>query len=235
MEGHFKLRLQSFSKIDAFLVCYWFIDQNYFFLFFCGRKYLSLQLINFTVDQCHHHNSSFKINVTGDNKATKSIKQKSRTTYERAWMRFRNHFKCSDEFESRMPTEEEFLSYFGFLRKEKQHSSSSLWTIFSMLNSVCKGKYEIPLQTYPRLRCIIKSYDVDIKKKAYTFTNEEIAEFVQNESLSGAYWLVRKAIVILTYFGGLRHAEVMSLTLENICCDPEGLNIFHQRGNKKAR
>ena len=104
-----------------------------------------------------------------------------------------------------------------------------------MLNSVCKGKYGIPLQTYPRLRCIIKSYDVDIKKKAYTFTNEEIAEFVQNESLSGAYWLVRKAIVILTYFGGLRHAEVMNLTLENICCDPDGLNIFHQRGNKKAR
>ena len=196
---------------------------------------MSLQSINFTVDQCYHNNSSFKINVTGDNKATKSIKQKSRTTYERAWMRFRNHFKCSDEFESRMPTEEEFLSYFGFLRREKQHSSSSLWTIFSMLNSVCKGKYGIPLQTYPRLRCIIKSYDVDIKKKAYTFTNEEIAEFVQNESLSGAYWLVRKAIVILTYFGGLRHAEVMNLTLENICCDPDGLNIFHQRGNKKAR
>ena len=175
------------------------------------------------------------MNIIGDKEVTESIKQKSRLLYGKAWIRFRNHFKCSDEFESRMPTEEEFLSYFGFLRKEKQHSSSSLWTIFSMLNSVCKGKYGIPLQTYHRLRCIIKSYDVDTKKKTYTFTNEEIADFVQNESLSGAYWLVRKAIVILTFFGGLRHAEVMSLTLENIISDPEGLIILHQRGNKKAR
>ena len=173
--------------------------------------------------------------IIGDEEATESINKKSTLVYKRAWLRFRNHFQCSDEFENRMPSEMEFSTYFRYLRQEKLHSSSSLWTIFSMVNSICKRKYGIPLQTYPSLISLIKSYDVDIKKKANFFTKEDIAEFVRNESLSDAYWLVRKALVVIAYFGGLRHAEVMSLSLENLCSEPEGVWISYQRTEQAAR
>ena len=79
-----------------------------------------------------------------------------------------------------------------------------MWTTYSLLNSVCKGKY---LQQYPRLQSVLKAFDV--KKKAHIFTKEEIGEFVRNDTLSGPYWFVRKASVII-------HHSVMSLVLEKI-------------------
>ena len=126
------------------------------------------------------------MNIFEDLQALETIKMKSRPLYKKAW----------SKFDTRMPSEEEFSTYFRFLRQDKGFSTSTLWTTYSMLNSVCKGKYSKSLQQYPRLQSIIKAFDVDVKKKAYIFTKEEIGEFVRNDTLSGPYWLVRKALVI---------------------------------------
>ena len=79
-------------------------------------------------------------------------------------------FPCLLEFNTRMPSEKEFSTYFRFLREDKAFSTTTLWT--SILNSVCKGKYSKSLQLYPRLQSIIKAFDVDVKKKAHIFTKE---------------------------------------------------------------
>lgn len=44
----------------------------------------------------------------------------------------------------------------------------------------------------------------DVKKKAAVFSTEEINNFVKDDSISTAYWLVQKVVVLLAFFGGLR-------------------------------
>ena len=71
-------------------------------------------------------------------------------------------------------------------------ASSSLWTLYSMVNLVTKAKYSVSLKNYPRVTSQLKAFDTDIKKKAKTFSKEEFDKFVDAGSLSTPYWLVRK-------------------------------------------
>ena len=88
--------------------------------------------------------------------------------------------------------EEEFLSYFRHLRTDEGYSSSTMWTIYSMVNSVCKGKYGSCLQKHPRITSFLKSYDTDVKKKAEVFSQEEVDTFVKSKLITTPCWLVRK-------------------------------------------
>jgi hypothetical protein len=72
------------------------------------------------------------------------------------------------------------------------NASSTMWTCYSMLNSTTKAKYNISLKIYPRVTTLLKSYDVDVKKKAATFSKEIFDKFVGNNALSTPFWLVRK-------------------------------------------
>ena len=47
--------------------------------------------------------------------------------------------------------------------------------------------------------------------------------------MDSAYWMVRRAIAITAYFGGLRMVECMDLALEKIIRGPEGFTITHTR------
>jgi len=52
--------------------------------------------------------------------------------------------------------------------------------------------------------------------------------------LDTAYWMVRKAIVVTVYFGGLRMVECMNLELEKIVRGPEGFTITHSRAKQRS-
>ena len=67
-----------------------------------------------------------------------------------------------------------------------------MWTMYSMLNSVIKSKYDFSLKDYPRVTTMLKSFDTDVKKKAATFWKEEFDQFVGCDDYSSPYWLVRK-------------------------------------------
>ena len=69
-----------------------------------------------------------------------------------------------------------------------------MWTTYSMLNSVVKSKYGFNLKNYVRVTSLIKSFDVDIKKKAEVFSTEDIDSFIQIKELVSPYWLVRKVV-----------------------------------------
>ena len=78
---------------------------------------------------------------------------------------FKERAVNSGEFEERMPTEDEFADYFRSLRLEKKLSSSTMWTTYSIVNAVVKGKYGKRLQNYPRMTTLLKSFNTDTKKK----------------------------------------------------------------------
>ena len=104
-----------------------------------------------------------------DDIALELVSGPSRDRYVKVWKQFKAFSKMSNEFENRMPSEDEFMDFFRHLRIELKQSSSTLWTTYSMVNSVCKGKYGEKLQKFPRITSLLKSYDSDVKKKAAVF------------------------------------------------------------------
>ena len=80
-------------------------------------------------------------------------------------------------------------------------ASSSLWTMYSMVNSVTKVKYSLSLKAYPRITSVLKSMDVDCKKKAKTFNKQDFDKFIENKAILTPYWLVRKVnLFIILHF-----------------------------------
>ena len=70
------------------------------------------------------------------------------------------------------------------------HASTSLWTIYCMLNAVSKAKYGFNLRDFPRVTNLIKTFNVDMKKKAMVFSKEDIDRFITDPQLSTPYWIV---------------------------------------------
>ena len=137
-------------------------------------------------------------NILSNELVFEGIKEKSRAKYKKAWEQFLEyHRDAREEFENRMPTEDEFLLYFRHLRLEEGYSSSTMWTLYSMVNSVYKGKYGSCLQKHPRITSLLKSYDTDVKKKAAVFSQEEVDTFIKSDLITTPYWQVRKVIGVI--------------------------------------
>ena len=92
--------------------------------------------------------------------AFQSIKPQSRELYRKAWNKFVQFNENEEELNTRMPTESELFKYFSHLRNVIGAKSSTMWTTYSMINSVCKSKYGGVLQQYPRITTLVKSFDV---------------------------------------------------------------------------
>jgi hypothetical protein len=55
-----------------------------------------------------------------------------------------------NNFEEGPPGEEAIVNFFRYLRFEKKVASSSLWTLFSYLNSILKRKYGFKFKSWTR-------------------------------------------------------------------------------------
>jgi hypothetical protein len=140
--------------------------------------------------------------------------ESSQKQYKRKWSEFVEF--CGDfDLEAGHPGEDLLSNYFKHLRNTKKMASSSLWTIYSCLNSIFKRKYSTKLQELPRLTLLIKGFDKDVKQKAAIFDDQQLKEFMLARKDS-AYWLMRQVITIVAFFGGLHIQECMDLVLEKI-------------------
>jgi len=86
---------------------------------------------------------------------------------------------------------------------------------------------------FPRITALLKSYK-DCKKKAAVFEDGDLEKFVGAKDLSTPYWLVRKVVMILAFFGGLRHTEAMDLELQKERCAENGTYITHSRAKQRS-
>ena len=172
--------------------------------------------------------------ILSDMDAFLSVRQGSRQKYMRTWMDFKEFFPNAN-FDERRPNEEELREYFLNMRTVKGCASTTIWTNFSMVNSICKNKYSFDIKSLPRVITLIKSFEGAPKKKAAIFTAEELRTFCEAPELEGAYWLVRKAVVILAYFGGLRLVEALNLVLEKIDNKKDGsIRVRHNRSKQRT-
>ena len=104
--------------------------------------------------------STFKI--VDDVTALESIKEGSRAKHSKLWRDYVHQFGTSIDWEVERPKEKDVLGWVCYLRKDRKAASSSLWTYYSMLNTVVKSKYGFNLKTYVRVATLIKSYQVNL-------------------------------------------------------------------------
>jgi len=171
-------------------------------------------------------------NILPDDDVFEQIQPKSRKAYRNCWDMFRGR-NPEINFEEGPPGEEALTNFFKYLRIDKKTASSSMWTLYSYLNSVLKRKYSFKLQDLPRLTMLIKGYAVDIKKKATIFDQAILKKFMVSE-MPNAYWEVRQAVVVLSFFGGLRLEECLTLKLEQIIRSSVGYTITHKRCKQRS-
>ena len=67
----------------------------------------------------------------------------------------------------------------------------------------------------------IKELQHRYQKKAGVFETKDIDAFIEHPNRT-PYWLVRKVIIIVAYFGGLRHTELMNQPIFH------NLECYHQ-------
>ena len=65
--------------------------------------------------------------------------------------------------------------------------------------------------------------------------NEQIEDFVTDPQLSSKYWLVRKVICLVGYYGGFRNVELKSLVFENIEVDSMGYWFSFSRSKQRNK
>ena len=66
-----------------------------------------------------------------------------------------------------------------------------------------------------------------------SYFQEELDAFVSDGNTNTPYWKVRKAVVLLAFFGGLRKTEAEALKLEDIVSSSEGVHVTHSRKKNK--
>ena len=77
---------------------------------------------------------------------------KSAQKYDSAWKDFKQFTKLEDQ----CPSEDNFIEYFDYLKNSKKLASSTMWSIYSMLNTNFQLMSGKKLQIYPRLQMLLK-------------------------------------------------------------------------------
>ena len=80
---------------------------------------------------------------------------------------------------------------------------------------------------------LIKGYDTDVKEKALIFEEAQIKMFMLG-TMETSYWLVRQAMSIVAFFGGLRLQECLDLQLEKMVRTKDGYKITHSRVKQRS-
>jgi hypothetical protein len=111
-----------------------------------------------------------------DREVFEQIKDASRKQYIRTWQDFKT-FTVGHNYEDSQPGEEDFIAFFKHIRLEKKIATSTLWTHYSMLNSVMKKKYGSKIQDFLRVTMLIKGFREDLKKKALILDEEHLKKF----------------------------------------------------------
>ena len=88
----------------------------------------------------------------------------------------KRYTKAWEDFEAFVGSDkrgEEFIRLFDHLRNERNMASSTLWSVYSMVNYTYQMKTGCKLQMFPRLTMLLKSYEANYtRKKASVFTKD---------------------------------------------------------------
>ena len=148
---------------------------------------------------------------------------KSSAIYNKWHDRFVNFFtenKLSENLES-------VLQFFNEI--SKSYAASTLWQAYSCLN-----KYYTTYKAWndfketPILKTFIKQIEKEsaAKKKSLILSKEQLFTFLESDNNDDKKFLVRKAVAIMGYFGGLRCAELLALDFKDVAINTDSITVF---------
>ncbi len=166
-----------------------------------------------------------------------SYPAKSRVVYLKAYRHFERFLKSRNQYvDGIRPTEQMVLNYFHYLHNELKYASSTLWSTYARINAVMSRVHGVRLQSFTRVGDLLKNYGGGyVPKQAAIFTCQQIEDFLLDPTLSSKYWLVRKVICLLGYFGGFRSCELKSLKFENCQLDSVGYWFTFKRSKQRGK
>ncbi len=166
-----------------------------------------------------------------------SYPAKSKLVYMKAYKLFEKFLKAQNQWEpNTCPTDLHVLNYFHYLRHDLKWALTTLWSTYARINAVTKRLFGVSLNSYSRVADVLKSYDSGhVVKKAGVFTPQQIEDFVTDPQLSSKYWLVRKVVCLVGYYGGFRNIELKNLKFENLDCDQMGYWFEFSRAKQRGR
>lgn len=141
---------------------------------------------------------------------------KSVKRYDDAWNEFCKYHKLTETDLNNEPSEELMLQYFDHLKKTKAYASSTIWSVYSMINHKFQLVYGKKLQVYPRITMLLKSFEAGyVRKTASIFSKDEIKRFLTTAPDSGEFIHI-KAAVALGFCGGLRCADMVAINTDDL-------------------
>lgn len=119
-------------------------------------------------------NTPPEIRAAADAASLDLLPKKSRSNYEVAYKHLMD-WRLMNKATSF--SEDTLLAYFTELAKK--YKSSSMWTYYSMLKSTIYIKHNIKIESYAKLRALLKRQSEGYQaKKSKAFTGEEINKFI---------------------------------------------------------
>lgn len=86
-----------------------------------------------------------------------------------------------------------------------------------------------------RLKAYIKSCQAgEVTKKAFVLEYGEILKVVNDPTYNSKYWLLRKTIACLAYFGGHRTHELKSLNIEDLKITNDGIEVSYVKAKQRG-
>jgi len=166
-----------------------------------------------------------------------SYPAKSKVVYLKAFKLFEKYLKSKNQWEANtVPSDLHVLNYFHHLRNDLKQAPTTLWSTYARINAVMKRVYGVSLNSYSRVADVLKSYDSGhVVKQAGIFTPQQIEDFISDPQLSSKYWLVRKVVCLVGYYGGFRNVELKSLKFENVEHDSMGYWFSFSRAKQRGR
>jgi hypothetical protein len=169
---------------------------------------------------------------------------KSKEVYLAAYRDFELFLKSEKQFVlNAVPTETQLLNYFHYLKNKKAWVATSIWSQYSRLNGVLKRRFKLSLKEFPNVTNLLKSYEVGHRvKKASVFSPQQIEDMIVDPELTSRYWLVRKVVCLVGYYGGLRSIELRSIEFNKFFesgeasfeVDQSGYWFSHERGKQRG-
>ena len=192
--------------------------------------------------EAHASNQAADISVEGNwlnyaDLMSDSYPAKSKVVYNKAYKLFERFLKSKKQWQPNVaPSDLQVLNYFYYLRNELKWAPTTLWSTYARINVVMKRLYGVSLNSYKRVSDVLKSYESGhTVKQAGIFTPQQIEDFVTDPELSSKYWLVRKVVCLIGYYGGFRNIELKSLKFENVECDSMGYWFKFARSKQRGR
>lgn len=139
------------------------------------------------------------------------------TKYQKMWAAFatRNKLILSDLDRT---VEDGLVTFFHELENEKKYKASTLWVVYSCINSWFQEKYRKNLNEFVALRKYLKQKTGHyVANKAAVFTPEQIHELVVRYSESADPQQEVKAMTILVaYYGLLRKCDILKIMKKDV-------------------